>query len=113
VIVGLAGTIAGQALRYWAVLTLGERWNTRIIVIPEAPPIADGPYRYLRHPNYLAVVLELACIPLIRGLWFTAIGFSLANALMLSIRIPAEERALGTDYARTFASRRRFVPRLP
>jgi methyltransferase len=108
----LGGTIAAQALRYWVVRTLGERWNTRVIVVPGEAPVTSGPFRYLRHPNYLAVVMELACLPLIRGLWLTAIVFSIANAALLTIRIPLEERALGASYAQAFASRRRFVPRI-
>ncbi len=99
-----------QALRYWAVWTLGERWNTRIIVIPGAPPVIGGPYRFIRHPNYLAVTLEVAALPLIRANWYTAVGFSIANAIILAVRIPAEERALGAGYRDAFASRRRFIP---
>lgn len=98
-----------QMLRYWAIWTLGECWNTRIIVMPGAPPVTGGPYRFIRHPNYLAVMLEVAALPLIRANWYTAIGFSIANAIVLAVRIPAEERALGADYREAFASRRRFI----
>lgn len=98
-----------QMLRYWAVWTLGERWNTRVIVIPGAPLVIGGPYRFMRHPNYLAVVLEVAALPLIRANWYTAIAFSIANAIVLAVRIPAEERAMGVGYREAFASRRRFI----
>jgi methyltransferase len=90
----LVGALAAQALRYWAISTLGDRWNTRIIVIPGEPLVTRGPYRYLRHPNYVAVALELACVPLVHGGWVTALAFSAANALVLRTRIRAEEAAL-------------------
>jgi methyltransferase len=84
-----------EALRYWAIATLGPRWNTRILVVPGEPLVRRGPYRYLRHPNYLAVVIELAAVPLVFGAWMTAFAASALNAvLLLAIRIPAEERAL-------------------
>jgi methyltransferase len=85
---------AAQALRYWAIATLGERWTTRIICLPRAPLVAGGPYRFLRHPNYLAVVAEMAALPLLHGAWLTAAGFSAANALVLRVRIRHEEAAL-------------------
>jgi methyltransferase len=106
----LAVALAAQGLRYWAIFTLGHRWNTRIIFLPGATPITSGPYRFIRHPNYLAVIMELAAVPLIHGAWLTAIGFSLANALMLLVRIRAEEAALGAEYARAFSNRARFIP---
>jgi methyltransferase len=84
-----------QALRYWAITSLGQRWNTRILVIPVALPVRRGPYRWLDHPNYLAVALELATVPLLFGAWLTALVASVLNALLLlGIRIPAEEKAL-------------------
>ena len=102
-----------QALRYWAIASLGEYWNTRIIVVPGLPPVTRGPYRFLRHPNYVAVVLELAAVPLIHGAWVTALVFSLGNALLLWVRIRAEETALGSAYAQTFADKPRFIPEVP
>lgn len=108
----LLAEVIAQALRYWAVATLGERWNTRIIVSPERAPVTDGPYRYMRHPNYLAVVIEIAAVPMIGGAIFTAIAFSIGNALILAVRIPAEERAMGGRYAEALGSRRRFFPSL-
>ena len=106
----LAGAALAQALRYWAIATLGDRWNTRVIVLPDAEPVTGGPYRYLKHPNYLAVVLEMACLPLVHGGWWTALVFSLGNAAILWVRVRAEEAALGPRYAAAFAGRGRFVP---
>src|SRR5258708_33760282 len=99
----LLAEIVAQALRYWAVTTLGERWNTRIIVTPDRAPVTSGPYRYMRHPNYLAVVIEIAAVPMIGGAIFTAIAFSIGNALILAVRIPAEERATGGRSAAALA----------
>jgi methyltransferase len=108
----LTACFGAQALRYWAIGTLGDRWNSRVIVLPEAPPVTSGPYRWLRHPNYVAVVVEIACLPLVGGLWITALTFSVANALMLRVRIRTEEKALGSLYARAFAGVPRFMPRV-
>jgi methyltransferase len=87
----VAGT---QALRWWCVRTLGPQWNTRIVVVPGLPLVARGPYRLLRHPNYVAVVLEVAALPLVHTAWVTAIVFSVLDAVVLSVRIPSEQRAL-------------------
>jgi methyltransferase len=108
----LGAEIVAQGLRYWAVTTLGDRWNTRIIVSPDRAPVTSGPYRFMRHPNYLAVVIEIAAVPMIGGAIFTAIAFSIGNALILAVRIPAEERAMGGRYADALGSRRRFFPGL-
>jgi methyltransferase len=108
----LAAEICAQALRYWAVSTLGDRWNTRIVVTPEREPVTTGPYRFMRHPNYLAVVIEIAAVPMIGGAIFTAIAFTIGNALILAVRIPAEERAMGAHYEDALGSRRRFIPGL-
>jgi methyltransferase len=110
--IALSAEIVAQALRYWAVTTLGDRWNTRIIVSPDRAPVTSGPYRFMRHPNYLAVVIEIAAVPMIGGAIFTAIAFSLGNALILAVRIPAEERAMGGRYADALGARRRFFPGL-
>jgi methyltransferase len=107
----LAGALLAQGLRWWAIATLGERWSTRVIVLPGAPPVTGGPYRFLRHPNYLAVVMELVLVPLAFGSWRSAIAFSAGNAALLAVRIRAEERALGESWARAFRGRPRFVPR--
>jgi len=102
--------LGAQGLRYWAIRTLGDRWNTRIIFIPDAAPVTTGPYRYLRHPNYLAVIGELAALPLLHGAWWTAVAFSVANALLLWVRIRAEESALGPTYRAAFLGKRRLLP---
>lgn len=86
---------AAQVLRYWAIATLGKRWNTRVFVLPGRAPIARGPYRFVSHPNYVAVALELAAVPLAVGAtWTAAIATLLNAALLLGVRIPCEERAL-------------------
>lgn len=83
-----------QVLRVWVLTTLGRRWTTRIIVLPGAPLIATGPYRFLSHPNYLVVVGEIAVLPLCLGLPWYALAFSTANAAILAVRIRAENAAL-------------------
>lgn len=80
--------------RVWVLRTLGPRWTTRIIVVPGEKLVAKGPYRFVRHPNYLVVVAEIAILPLVFGLWEIAVLFSLLNAAILAIRIRAEDRAL-------------------
>ena len=100
---GLA--VGAQALRYWSIATLGRRWNTRIVVLPGEPPVVRGPYRFLRHPNYLAVAIELFAFPLIAGGWRVAVVFTVLNLALMWRRIPAEEAALGPEYARAFAGR--------
>jgi methyltransferase len=106
----VALALAGQGLRWWSVSALGERWNTRILVLPASAPVRRGPYRWLRHPNYVAVAVELAALPLAFGSWRTALVFSLGNAALLGVRIPAEERALGAAWQAAFAETPRFVP---
>jgi methyltransferase len=86
--------IAALGLRWWVLRTLGDRWTTRVVVVPGERLISSGPYQWLRHPNYLAVVLEIAAIPMIHCAWLTAIGFSFANLAILKTRIGVEERAL-------------------
>ena len=97
-------------MRYWAIRTLGERWNTRILFVPGDAPVTSGPYRWVRHPNYVAVILEMAAIPMIHGAWITALVASAVNAGLLWVRIRAEEQALGTAYTQAFAERPRFIP---
>ena len=84
-----------QAGRAWTLSTLGSRWTTRIIVLPQAPLVRSGPYRWVNHPNYVVVVGEIAVLPLIFGFWDLAILFSLLNAAVLSVRIREENKALG------------------
>ena len=83
-----------QALRVWVLVTLGRRWTTRIIILPGASLISRGPFRYLRHPNYCVVVGEIAVLPLVFGLVWIAVAFSLLNAVMLWVRIRVESNAL-------------------
>lgn len=86
---------ASTAMRWWCVATLGKHWNPRLIMIPGAPLVHTGPYRLLHHPNYTAVAVEVAALPLVHSAWWTAIVFSLANAAILRIRIHSENLALG------------------
>lgn len=106
---GLALALVGASmtLRYWAISSLGDRWNTRVLVEPGASAVRRGPYRLLRHPNYVAVVAEIAALPLVHGAWLTALVFSLANALLLRVRIGVEETALREhcDYDGVFGLR--------
>jgi methyltransferase len=92
----LAVFAAAQIMRLWVLMTLGPRWTTRIIVLPGTSLVVDGPYRFLRHPNYAIVALEMATLPLAFGLPAYAIAFSLLNAIVLSVRIRAENAALRT-----------------
>jgi len=92
----LAGFAVLQGLRVWVLASLGSRWTTRIIVLPGAPLIAVGPYRYVSHPNYAIVAGEIALLPLALNLPLLALLFSVLNAVVLAIRIRAEARALAT-----------------
>ena len=83
-----------QMLRYWAITSLGKFWNTKILVVPDAELIVKGPYKYIRHPNYIAVITEIAVIPLIFSCYITCIIFSILNFLILIRRIRIEEKAL-------------------
>ncbi len=93
-LVWLAVFLGLQALRVWTLLSLGRRWTTRIITVPGETLVRRGPYRFLKHPNYVVVIGEIAVLPLVFGLWWFAAVFSLANALALYVRIRAEDRAL-------------------
>ncbi|WP_081413174.1 isoprenylcysteine carboxyl methyltransferase family protein [Aneurinibacillus terranovensis] len=104
-----------QLLRYWAIVSLGRCWNTRIIYVPGGEAVRKGPYRFLRHPNYVVVILEFAVIPLFFKAYVTFFTFSLLNAIMLRHRIRVEEQALlsHTSYSRVMGDRRRFMPGRP
>jgi methyltransferase len=91
----LAVVVLSTVVRWRCVAVLGKHWNSRLIVIPGAPLVRDGLYRWVRHPNYTAVAAEVAALPLVHSAWLTAIVFSMANALVLSVRIRAENAALG------------------
>lgn len=101
-----------MAVRYWVVRTLGERWNTRIIVVEGWAPATDGPYRYLRHPNYVIVVVELAALPLVHTAYLTAALFTVANLALLWVRIRAEDTALARwpGYTDALGDLPRYVP---
>ena len=87
--------LLANGLRWWCIRTLGTQWNTRVIVVPQLSAVARGPYRWLRHPNYVAVAVEGAALPLIYTGWITALAFTVLNAVfLLGFRIPAENRAL-------------------
>ncbi|RDV45836.1 hypothetical protein DOE76_05120 [Leifsonia sp. ku-ls] len=92
----LALVLASQALRWWCIGTLGPRWNTRVIVVRDLPLVARGPYRWLKHPNYVAVVVEGFALPLVYTGWITALAFTVLNAWLLAVRIRCENRALAT-----------------
>lgn len=92
--VPLAAFLLVQPLRYWAILSLGGSWNVRVLVVPGGRRLWRGPYRYLSHPNYLVVAVEVAAFPLIFGAWVTALIFTVLNAAFLYVRIRAEECAL-------------------
>jgi len=93
-VLALIGFAVMQGLRLWVLATLGERWTTRIIVLPGAPLVAAGPYKYLSHPNYAVVVGEIALLPLALHLPWLALLFTILNAAVLFIRIRVEARAL-------------------
>lgn len=90
----LAVFAALQGARIWVIASLGAYWTTRIVTVPNAPLVRRGPYRWLRHPNYAIVAAEIAVLPLVFGAWRIALGFTLANAALLTWRIAVEERAL-------------------
>lgn len=104
--------ILAQIGRFWALSSLGRFWNTRIMIIPGAKVVAKGPYRFMRHPNYVIVATEIMMLPLIFQAYWTAVIFSLLNALVLSVRIKVEEKALQgvTNYQDVFKSVKRFTP---
>ena len=90
----LAVVLAAQGLRWWCIATLGPQWNTRVVVVPDASRVTAGPYRFVAHPNYVAVVLEGAALPLVHTAWVTAVTFTALNAALLTTRIRVENEAL-------------------
>ena len=95
--------LASQALRWWCIVTLGPRWNTRVIVVSGLPPVRSGPSRLLVHPNYLAVVVEGLALPLVHGCWMTAAAFTVLNAALLTVRLRVENAALASLPDRSLA----------
>lgn len=104
--------LVAQGLRVWCLLSLGRFWNTRIYVVPGSQVVERGPYRLMRHPNYVVVALELLTLPLSFGAVWTAVVFTVLNAVVLRVRIRVEEQALieATAYAEQMGSRPRFLP---
>ena len=90
----LAVVVAAQYLRWWCITTLGPQWNTRVIIVPGLYLVARGPYRWIRHPNYVAVVAEGIALPLVHTAWITAVTFTALNAVLLRTRLTVENRAL-------------------
>jgi methyltransferase len=88
--------VAAQALRWWCITTLSYQWNTRVIVIPGAERVTGGPYRFLPHPNYVAVIAEGIALPLVHTAWITALVFTILNAALLTTRIHVENAALAS-----------------
>jgi methyltransferase len=86
--------VAAAGLRWWCIRTLGPQWNTRIIVVPGLPLVDRGPYRRMRHPNYVAVVAEGLALPLVHTAWLTALVFTVLNLALLAVRIRVEDAAL-------------------
>lgn len=86
--------VAAQALRWWCIATLGRHWSTRVVVVPGMRLVAAGPYRLVRHPNYVAVAVEGMALPLVHSAWVTAVAFTVANGSLLAVRIRVEEAAL-------------------
>lgn len=91
----LAVVVAAQALRWWCIVTLGHQWNTRVIVVPGLDLVRRGPYRWVPHPNYVAVVAEGVALPLVHTAWLTALVFTVLNDALLRVRIRTEDAALG------------------
>ena len=91
----LALVLAAQGLRWWCIATLGRQWNTRVVVIPDATKITRGPYRFVPHPNYVAVAIEGLALPLVHTAWVTAAVFTVLNTALLRTRIRVENAALG------------------
>ena len=104
--------VAAAGIRWWVITTLGDRWSTRVVFVPGEPPVTGGPFRWLRHPNYLAVILEFLALPLIHTAWLTAVVFSIANGVVLTFRVRTEETALAesSDYLHLMHDRPRFHP---
>ena len=92
----LTMVLAAQGLRWWCIATLGKQWNTRVVVIPGSARVADGAYRFLSHPNYVAVVAEGAALPMVHTAWITALAFTVLNAAVLRMRINVENAALAS-----------------
>jgi methyltransferase len=110
-----AGVLGGATLlRRWSIRTLGSGWNARAVVPSDLRPVVEGPYVWIRHPNYLAVIIEFLALPLVGGAWVSALGLSVLNGLVLFDRIRDEERLLAQvpGYQEALGKKARFVPGL-
>ena len=98
-----------EGLRVWVLMSLGPRWTTRIIILPRAPLVRRGPYRFFPHPNYAVVAAEIAVLPLAFGLWAYALVFTVLNAAILFVRIRAENAALRAGFEHTRPRQRQLA----
>jgi methyltransferase len=103
---------AATALRWWSIRSLGESWNVRAEVPADLEPVTSGPYKFLRHPNYLALVIEFVALPMAGGAWLSALGLAALNGAALAIRIRAEEALLerSAAYREAFRGKSRLIP---
>lgn len=101
VIIPFVFFMVAQFGRIWVITTLGHFWNTRIFILPNAKLVTTGPYRYMKHPNYFVVMIEIASLPLIFQAYWTAMIFSILNLSVLSYRIHIENKALSSGYQPT------------
>ncbi|MEH7300636.1 isoprenylcysteine carboxyl methyltransferase family protein [Neobacillus drentensis] len=106
--------IVTQLVRLWAITSLGKYWNTKILVLADAKVIRKGPYRFIKHPNYFVVAIELLVVPLLFSSYITSILFTMLNVMILSRRIPEEEKTLQdlTEYVDAFQDCNRFLPKI-
>jgi methyltransferase len=104
--------IAAKILKFWAISTLGQYWSMKVLILPGTQTVSGGPYRWIRHPNYVAVVTEVIAIPLMGKAFITAMIVTILFSILLYLRIKAEEQALiqYTDYSKTMGDKRRFIP---
>ncbi len=111
--IGLALVVAANLLRYWCITTLGDRWTVRVVTVPNAPVVTSGPYRFLRHPNYVAVMIELPALALAFGCVASALLIAARKGAALANRIRREERALRaeTPWGETMGGKGAFFPR--
>jgi methyltransferase len=104
--------LAAKGLKFWAISSLGSFWTMKVLIVPGSSAVTTGPYRWIRHPNYIAVVTESLALPLMGKAYFTTVCVALVFSFLLFLRIRAEEQALiqYTDYSKTMATKRRFIP---
>jgi methyltransferase len=106
--------LIANVIRWWVIQTMGEHWNVQVVDSTRLGVVTSGPFRYVRHPNYAAVFLEMLALPLIHTAWITAVAGSLVHALVLTQRLTTEERVLfaDPDYRAAMSSKPRFLPGL-